>query len=47
MSAQASDKDQMRILRTPIVLEIGNHVLPEDSVQTNCVLPGNQAVYNF
>ena len=47
MSAQASDKDRVRILRTPSALKIGNHVLPEDNVQTNRVLPGYQAVYNL
>ena len=47
ISAQASDKDQMRILRTPSALEIGNHLLPEGSVQISRVMPGHQAVYNL
>jgi len=47
MSTQATDKDRTRILRTPSALEIGSHVLPEDGVQTNRVLPGYQAMYNL
>jgi len=47
MSAQASDKDWVRILHTSSALKIGNQVLPEDCVQTERVLPGHQAVYNL
>jgi len=47
MSIQTSDKDWMRILHTPSALEIGNHVLLEDGVQINHVLPGHQAKYNL
>ena len=47
MFAQASEKDWMRILCTLNALEIGNRVFPEDSVQTNRVLPGHQVVYNL
>jgi len=47
MSAQASDKDRMQILHTLSALEISNHVLPEDGVQTNRMLSGHQAVYNL
>ena len=47
MSTQVSDKVRMRILRTPSALKIGNHLLPEDSVQTNRVLPGHKAMYNL
>ena len=38
---------QTGCIRTLSALKIGNQVLPEDSVQTDCMLPGHQDVYNL